>query len=105
VVSLWKVVLNFRQLEEESLGISWDHFNELIITSPDLAIPASILFQHFYMGLSKDSMEFLDESSRPAFLHLSTSDARAILDRISEKTPCTSIHNELFEKEKKSSPD
>jgi hypothetical protein len=76
VVSLWKVVLNFRQLEEESLGISWDHFYELIITSPNLAIPASILFQHFYMGLSKDSMEFLDESSRPAFLHLSTSDAK-----------------------------
>jgi hypothetical protein len=56
------------------------------------------------MGLSKDSMEFLDESSRGAFLHLFTSDARAILDRISGKTPCTSIHNELPEKEKKSSP-
>jgi hypothetical protein len=36
---------------------------------------------------------------------LSTSEARAILDRISGKTPCTSIHNELPKKEKKSSPD
>jgi hypothetical protein len=33
---------------------------------------------------------------------LSTSEVRAILDRISGKTPYTSIHNELFEKEKKS---
>jgi hypothetical protein len=27
-----------------------------------------------------------------------------MLDRVNEKTPCTSIHNELSEKEKKSSP-
>ena len=38
VVSLQKVVLNFRQLEEESLGTSWDRFNELIITGLDLTI-------------------------------------------------------------------
>ena len=38
VVSLQKEVLNFRQLEEESLGTSWDRFNELIITGLDLTI-------------------------------------------------------------------
>ena len=68
VVSLRKEVLNFRQLEEESLGTSWDHFNELIITSLDLAIQDPILLQHFYMGLSKDSMESLNAASRGAFL-------------------------------------
>ena len=57
------------------------------------------------MGLSKDSRESLDAASRGAFLHLSTSEAMAMLDRISGKTPCTSIHNELPKKEKKSSPD
>ena len=87
VVSLYKEVPNFRQLEEESLGTSWDHFNELIITSPNLAIWDPILLQHFYMGLSKDSMESLDAASRGTFLHLSTSEARAMLDRISRKTP------------------
>ena len=75
MVSHWKEVLNFRQLEEESLGTSWDHFNELIITGPDLAIQDPVLLQHFYMGLSKDSMESLDAASRGAFLHLSTSEA------------------------------
>ena len=44
-------------------------------------------------------------ASRGAFLHLSTSEVRAMLDRISGKTPCTSIHNELPDKEKKSSID
>jgi hypothetical protein len=32
---------------------------------------------------------------RGDFLHLSTSEAWSMLDRISGKTPCTSIHNEL----------
>jgi hypothetical protein len=104
VVSLRKEVLNFRQPEEESLGTSWDRFNELILTSPDLSIQDSILLQHFYMGLSKDSRESLNAASRGAFLHLSTTEARAMLDRISGKTPCTSIHNELPDKENKSSP-
>ena len=57
VVRLQKEVLNFRQLEEKSLGTSWDHFNDLIIIGLDLAILDPMLLQHFYMGLSKDSME------------------------------------------------
>ena len=48
VVSLWKKILNFRQLEEETLGTSWDHFNELIITGPDLAIQDPVLLQYFF---------------------------------------------------------
>ena len=43
-----KEVLNFRQLEEESLGTSWDCFNELIITGPDLAIQDLVLLKYFY---------------------------------------------------------
>ena len=64
-----------------------------------------MLLQHFYMGLSKDSAQSLDQASRGAFLYLSVSEARTILDRISGKTPCTSIHDELLEEENESSPD
>jgi hypothetical protein len=78
VVSLQKEVLNFRQLEEESLGTSWGCFNDLIITGPDLAILDPMLLQHFYMGLSKDSMESLDAAFRGSFLHLSASEARSM---------------------------
>ena len=105
VVSLRKEVLNFRQLEEESLGTSWDHINSLITTGPDIAISDPMILQHFYMGLRKDSAQSLDQASRGAFLHLCGSETRSMLDRISGKTPCTSIHNELPEEEKNSSPD
>jgi hypothetical protein len=104
VVSIRKEVLTFRQLEKESLDTSWVRFNKLVITGPNLAIPDPILLQHFFMGLSKDSREPLNVASRGAFLHLSTSEARAILNKISEITPCTSIHNELSEEETESSP-
>jgi hypothetical protein len=57
------------------------------------------------MGLSKDSRKSLNAASRGAFLHLSASEARAMLDRISGKTPCTSIRNELLDKERESSPE
>jgi hypothetical protein len=104
VVSIRKEVLNFRQLEEESLDTSWDHFNELIITVLDLAIQNPVLLQHFYMSLSKNSMESLHAASRGAFLYLFASKARSMLDRISGKTFCMSIHNERPKEEKKSSP-
>jgi hypothetical protein len=57
------------------------------------------------VGLSKDFRESLDLASRGAFLHLSASEAKSILNKISEKTPCTSIHFELLEEEKESSPE
>jgi hypothetical protein len=57
------------------------------------------------VGLSKDFRESLDLASRGAFLHLSASEAKSILNKISEKTPCTSIHFELLEEENESSPE
>ena len=54
------------------------------------------------MGLSKDSTQSLDQASRGAFLCLSVSEARTILDRIIGKTLYTSIHDELPKDEKES---
>ena len=50
-------------------------------------------------------MQTLGQASRGAFLHLSASEARSMLDRISGKTPYSSIHNELPEEEKESPPE
>jgi hypothetical protein len=55
------------------------------------------------MGLGKDSAQSLDIASRGAFICLSISEARTILDKIIRITPCTSIHDELLEEEKESS--
>jgi hypothetical protein len=57
------------------------------------------------MSLNKDSAQSLDIASRGAFLCLSISEVRTILDNIIGITPCTSIHDELLEEEKKSSPE
>ena len=86
VVSLRFEVLSFKQKEQESLGTSWVCFNDLITTGPNLAIQDPVLLQHFYMGLSKDSIKSLDAASRGAFLHLFASEARSMLDKISGKT-------------------
>jgi hypothetical protein len=49
-------------------------------------------------------MQSLNQTSRGLFLHLSASEPTFMLDRISGKTPCTSINNELPKEEKESSP-
>ena len=49
-------------------------------------------------------MNFLDMACRGAFLHLSASKSRTILDKIIGHIPYTSIHDELPEEEKESSP-
>ena len=57
------------------------------------------------MGLSKDFAQSLDQASRGAFLCLSVSEARTILDRIIRKTRYTSNHDQLPKDEKESSPE
>ena len=49
-----------------------------------------MLLQHFYQGLSEKSTHFLDIASGGAFLHLSISEGRAIL----ENSPYTDVHDD-----------
>jgi hypothetical protein len=102
VNDLQKEVLTFRQLEEESLAESWDRFIDLTLIGPDLAILDPILFQYFYEGLSKDSREFLNLSSGGAFLHLLTSEARVMLEKLLVK-PLAGLKFILSPPRKKSS--
>jgi hypothetical protein len=63
VVNLHSEVLTFKQEEKESLGMAWDHFNDLINTSPNITIKDPILLQHFYMGLETKTSKHLDLAS------------------------------------------
>jgi hypothetical protein len=56
------------------------------------------------LGLSKDDAQDLNAASGGSFLSLSVSEARLVLDKILRCTTCTSIHDELLEEEKESSP-
>jgi hypothetical protein len=105
VASLQIEILTFKQHEEEPLDASWNRFSDLIITGLDLAILNLILLQHFYLGLSKDDVQDLNAASRGSFLSLSVSEARLVLDKILGCTTCTSIHDELLEEDKESSPE
>jgi hypothetical protein len=87
-------VLSFKQREKESLGAAWAHLVDLYSSGPDLAIPKPILLQHFYLGLSGKSAQFLDIALGGAFLHLPISEGRAILETILENSPYTNGHHD-----------
>jgi hypothetical protein len=78
VVSHQREVLSFKQKEKESLGAAWARFNDLVNSGPDLAIQDPI--QHFYMGLSGETAQFLDTAFGGAFLHCFASEGRKILE-------------------------
>jgi len=50
------------------------------------------------MGLSKETMQFLDIALRGLFLHVFANNGRNILDKILENTPYTGIHDEFPKK-------
>ena len=51
VAELRREIISFRQLEEESLGKSWDRFINLTLTGPKLSIPEEVLLIHFLRAL------------------------------------------------------
>ena len=77
--------------------LPWSSFLSLIDLSssgPDLSIPNPMLLQHFYLGLSEKSTHFIDIALGGAFLYLSISEVRDILDMILENTPYTNVHDD-----------
>ena len=70
----------------------------LYSSGPNLAIPESILLQHFYLGLSEKFAQFLNIASGGAFLHLPISEGRAILETILENSPYTNVHYDPLKK-------
>ena len=100
VVELRREILSFRQLEEESLGKSWDRFINLTLTGPKLSIPEEVLLIHFFEGLSKANKQTVNTASRGSFYHLPASEAWNLIDLMSGKSP--SIY--IPEKEKEPVP-
>jgi hypothetical protein len=84
-------VLTFKQKEKETLGAAWARFTSLINSSPNIALPDHILHYHFYCGLSKEAVLHLDIASGGSFSHKLISEGKAILEKILENTPYTSI--------------
>jgi len=90
-------ILTFRQKDKEPLGAAWAYFTDLVSAGPDLAITEPALLQHFYLGLSQNSAQFLDLASKGAFLHLFISEGKEVLAKILENTPYTNVYDEAPE--------
>jgi hypothetical protein len=93
VVKLCEEVLTFKQKKKESLGKAWECFNTLLNSSPDLTIPEPILLPHFFMGLTRKIIEYLNTAVGDSFMHVSAKQGRSILtkilvDRPEEKRSC-----------------
>jgi hypothetical protein len=61
-------------------------------------MPDHVLLQQFHCGLSKEATLFLDVSSGGSFSHKTISEGKAILDKILENTPYTSVYDEFPKK-------
>jgi hypothetical protein len=76
------VILNSKQGEEESLGMTWHRFASLVKMCPILGLPNLVLLQHFWVGLLKDSAMRLDDLSGGFFVFLKPERGKEILEEI-----------------------
>jgi hypothetical protein len=71
VVKLHVEILTFKQKKKESLDKAWEHFNTLLNSGPDLTISEPIFLQHFFMGLTRRTIEYLNTVAGGSFMHVS----------------------------------
>lgn len=80
-----RAIRDFEQNEKESIGAAWARFSKLILASPDLSVPRSLLLQLFFSGLDTFAALSLDKTAGGSFIQKSTTEQRKILDHILEK--------------------
>ena len=79
-------ILDFEQLEKESIGAAWAIFLRLLASSPDLFIPEDISLNIFYLGLDMEPALELGIASGGWFSHVNPTEEREILDSLLENT-------------------
>jgi hypothetical protein len=99
VVDLRIKIMSFKQGDNESMSSSWDCFELLCKSGPDLSLQGHILLQHFYIGLNKESRAYLNTSSHGSFIHLTSSEARTVLDNILASTNDGPLEEKTLEEE------
>jgi hypothetical protein len=59
LVNLRTKIIFFKQGDSESMSSSWEHFEPLYKSGPDLGLQDHILLQYFYIGLNRESRAYL----------------------------------------------
>ena len=79
-------ILDFEQLEKESIGAAWARFLRLLVSSPDLSIPKDVSLDIFCLGLDMKSALDLDITAGGSFAHTTPTEWREILDSFLENS-------------------
>ena len=96
-------ILDFEQLEKESIGAAWARFLCLLASSSDLSIPNDVSLNIFCSGLDMKSALELDVASGGWFAHTTPVEARDILDSFLENSFFVTDHIESHWEESASS--
>ena len=73
-------ILDFEQLEKESIGAAWARFLRLLASSPDLSLPEDVSLNIFCSGLGMESALKLDIAAGGSFAQITPTEGREILD-------------------------
>ena len=96
-------ILDFEQLEKESIGAAWARFSRLLASIPDMSIPDEVSMEVFYSGLDMETTLELDDASRGWFAHTTPEEGRDILDSFFEDSFFATDHSEPRREESVSS--
>src|SRR4026209_1089771 len=79
-------ILDFKQLEEESIGAALARFLCLLATNPDLSLPEDVSLNIFCSGLGMESARKLDIAAESSFAQKTPTEGREILDFLLENS-------------------
>src|SRR6185312_3896853 len=96
-------ILDFEQLEKESIGAAWARFSRLLASIPDMSIPDKISLEVFYLCLDMETALELDDASGGWFAHTTPEEGRDILDSFLEDSFFATDHSEPHREESASS--
>ena len=96
-------ILNFEQLEKESIGAAWARFSRLLASITNMSIPDEVSLNVFYSDLDMETALELDIASGGWFAHTTPEEGRGILDSFLEDSFFATDHTEPRREESASS--
>jgi hypothetical protein len=93
MASLPEDILEFEQLEGESIGAAWARFIRLCASRPDPFLPDDVLLYTFCLGLDMDAGQDLNITAGGSFARKTLVEGTGILDNLLEKSFFPTDHN------------
>jgi hypothetical protein len=91
--SLPEDILEFKQLEGESIGAAWARFIRLCASRPDPFLPDDVLLYTFCLGLDMDAGQDLNIAAGGSFARKTLVEGTGIIDNLLENSFFPTDHN------------